>query len=139
MHFIHSAGFEMQKSPGSSGAPFASVNDVVITNGPISIIRVMPGFVGLATSSKQPVLLGAGLHYISDPSFEWEGTKNVIDSVHIQNGPISLVRVRPGHVGLATINKAPVILDSGMHYIVEPTFELIGVNSVNDDLISLGP
>ena len=29
------------------------------------------------------------------------------------------------------INKAPVILDAGLHCIVEPTFELSGVQSVN--------
>ena len=61
MHFIFDPGFEMKKAPPSSGAPFTSVNDVYITNGPISIIRVTPGNIGLATSSKQPVLLGAGL------------------------------------------------------------------------------
>jgi len=139
MHFISSPGFEMAKAPGSSGPPFSSVNESVITNGPISIIRIGPGFIGLATSSKQPVLLGAGLHYINDPSFEWKGAQNVAASVHIQNGPLSLVRVKPGHVGLATINKAPVILDAGLHFVVEPTFELVEVTSVNNDLIELGP
>ena len=34
------------------------------------------------------------------------------------SGPISLVRVIPGHIGLATINKNPVILDTGVHFIV---------------------
>jgi regulator of protease activity HflC (stomatin/prohibitin superfamily) len=139
MHFISSPGFELKKAPGSNGSVFASVNDVVITNGPISIIRVTPGHLGLATSSKQPVLLGAGLHYINDPSFEWQGDQNVTASTHIKNGPMSLVRVRPGHVGLATINKAPIILDAGMHFVVEPTFELVDIKSVNDDLIELGP
>ena len=140
MHFILSPGFEMKKAPGSSaGPPFASVNEVVINNGTISLIRVTPGNVGLASSSKQPVLLGAGLHFIHDPSFEWKGDVNVSATEHIRNGPMSLVRVPPGHIGLATINKAPIILDTGMHFVVEPTFEMIGIKSVNDDLIECGP
>ena len=86
MHFINSPGFEMKKAPGSEGPPFSSVNDAQITNGAISIIRVPPGSIGCATSSKQPVLLGAGLHYISDPSFEWMYASNVTDTPHIKNG-----------------------------------------------------
>ena len=138
LHFINSPGFEMKKAPGSDGQTFASVNDMVITNGPISLIRVSPGHVGLAICSKQPVLLGVGLHFINDPSFEWIGERSTMDG-HIQNGPMSLVRVRPGHIGLATINKAPVILDAGMHLLVDPSFELVEVKSVNDDLIECGP
>ena len=52
---------------------------------------------------------------------------------------MNVVRVPPGNIGLATINKSPVILDTGLHFIVEPTFELVGVKSVNDDLIEIGP
>ena len=79
----------MKKSGRSSssrdGHPHSSVNEQLITNGPVSIIRIKPGNVGLATSSKQPVLLGAGLHYIHDPSFEWIG-ENDVSACHIQNG-----------------------------------------------------
>ena len=86
MHFINSPGFEMKKAPGSEGLPYQSVNDTQITNGAISIIRVPPGSIGCATSSKQPVILGAGLHYISDPSFEWMYESNVTSTPHIKNG-----------------------------------------------------
>ena len=86
MHFVFNPGFEMKKSGRDTrGHPHSSVNEQLITNGPVSIIRIKPGNVGLATSSKQPVLLGAGLHYIHDPSFEWIGEKDV-SACHIQNG-----------------------------------------------------
>ena len=88
MHFVFNPGFEMKKSGGEGfgvGPAYSSVNEQLITNGPVSIIRIKPGNVGLATSSKQPVLLGAGLHYIHDPSFEWIGEKDV-SACHIQNG-----------------------------------------------------
>ena len=139
MHYINSPGFEMKKAPGSDGVPYSSVNESLITNGSISIIRISPGSIGLATSSKQPVLLGAGLHYIADPSFEYSKELFVASNQHINNGPMNLVRVKPGYIGLAMINKAPVILDTGMHFIVEPTFELEDVCSINEDLIQIGP
>ena len=127
MHFLCDPGFEMAKASGSSGPPFASVNDIVITNGPISLIRVAPGSVGLATSSKQPVLqtdqaselvllacrrllvtppisgrlsasalvlslqvlLGAGLHYINDPSFEWKVHQTLTEHAALGSAPLS--------------------------------------------------
>jgi regulator of protease activity HflC (stomatin/prohibitin superfamily) len=144
LHFVNDPGFEMKRAPrfdksDRTKEPSASVNDVLIENGPISIIRVTPGNIGLATSSKQPVLLGAGLHFIKDPSFEWQGEKDVTTKVQIKNGPISIVRVIPGHVGLATINKSPIILDTGMHIVIEPTFELVNITSINEPLIEIGP
>jgi len=139
MHFINSAGFELKKAPGSEGPPFASVNENVITNGAVNLIRVSPGYIGVATSSKQPVLLGAGLHYISDNAFEWKTAMDVIASPHIKNGPVNILRVKPGQIGLSTINKAPVLLDAGLHFVVEPTFELMGTKSLNEALIEIGP
>jgi len=71
---------------GSGGHTSAEKTKDVDRNGAISIIRVPPGSIGCATSSKQPVILGAGLHYISDPSFEWMYESNVTSTPHIKNG-----------------------------------------------------
>lgn len=132
MHLIYSPGLEWGKNA------LVSVNEPVIQNGPINIIRVMPGHVGLATFSKTPALMGVGLHFINDPAMEWLYQASVSENV-IVNGPISLVRVEPSTVGLATINKQPVILDAGVHIMNEPSMEYLGPRSVNDDLIENGP
>ena len=81
MHFLYSPGFEMKKAPGSSGGPpSASVNEVVINNGTISLIRVTPGSVGPASGSKQPVLLGAGLHFVKRKQLGSTSTDEAEDS-----------------------------------------------------------
>ena len=131
LHFIASPGFEWNRS--------VSVNENFISLGPISIIRVQPGFVGFATQSKKAVLLGVGLHFINDPSFEFQDMKNLTSENFVKIGAISLVRIEPGTVGLGTINKKPVILDVGVHLIYEPTFESKGSRSVNEDRIGFGP
>lgn len=131
LHFIYSPGFQWQSA--------VSVNKNFISNGPISIIRVQPGFIGFATQSKRAVLLGVGLHFINDPSFEFLESKNLTQANFLQNSAISLVRIEPSTIGLATINKKPVILDAGVHLIFEPTFEFAKPVSVNDDNISIGP
>ena len=131
MHFINSAGFEWAREQ--------KVTDEFIIMKPLWIIRVPPGSLGLATSSKKPVILGSGLHYINDAALEPMGSRSVTTEAHISNGPISIVRVEPGQIGLATINKKPLILDSGLHFINEATFEYLDTRSINDELIDLGP
>ena len=131
LHFVDSPGFEWQRT--------VSVNENFIAIGPISVIRVLPGFIGFATQSKRAVLLGVGLHFVNDPSFEFIDSKNLTTENFVQNGAISLVRIEPGKIGLATISKKPVILDVGVHLIFEPTFEFTKPVSVNENRISLGP
>ena len=69
---------------------------------------------------QRAVLLNVRLHFINDPSFGI--SNNITEENFQQNGAISLVRVDPGFIGLATILK-PVILDTGVHLIFDPTFE----------------
>ena len=45
----------------------------------------------------------------------------------------------PSQLGLATLNKQPVILDAGLHFIYSPGFEWKGGVSVNRNNISIGP
>ena len=40
-----------------------------------------------------------------------------ISDAIIQVGPLNLVRVGPGKLGLAKINGRPIILDTGLHFI----------------------
>ena len=131
LHYIYSPGFEWRST--------VSVNRNVISNGPVSIVRIPPGFVGFATQSKRAMLLGVGLHFVNDPSFEFVQAKNLTQDNVLQNGAISLVRIEPSFIGLATINKKPVILDAGVHLIFEPSFEFSRAVSVNEDEIGIGP
>ena len=84
-----------------------SVNDNVICNGPLNLIRVPPSMLGCATINKQPVLLDAGMHFLYSNGFQWLGTRDVTASI-IENGPIKIIRVMPGYLGLATSAKKPV-------------------------------
>jgi regulator of protease activity HflC (stomatin/prohibitin superfamily) len=130
MHFLYSNGFQWLGT--------RDVTASIIENGPIKIIRVMPGYLGLATSAKKPVILGVGLHFLNDPAFEWSTLVDVKQNL-IQHGPITVLRVEPNTVGLATINKKPLILDVGLHFIFEAAFEFAGARSVIEDLIQIGP
>ena len=48
---------------------------------------------------------GVGLHFINDASFEWSCMKSVRSNNVIQNGAITIVRIEPSQIGLATLNK----------------------------------
>lgn len=88
---------------------FCDLNEPFIVNGPLTLLRVPPSELGLATLNKRPVVLDAGMHFLHAPGFEWNGTVTVNNN-HITNHPLHIIRIVPGSLGLATVAKKPIIL-----------------------------
>jgi regulator of protease activity HflC (stomatin/prohibitin superfamily) len=102
-----------------------TVNEDYIHEGNITIARIKPGFVGLATENGRPILLLPGRHAYNSALFEFkrDDTKNVNDPV-IKHGTISIVRVLPHELGLATDNGNPIVLLAGVHIQNQAGFNL---------------
>ena len=131
------AGIHLGASLGTTSKVFDMKEDQM-RFGTMSVVRVRPGFVGLATENGKPVLLLPGQHLTNEPNFELQAFAD-INEPRIVNGPLNLIRVPPSELGLATLNKQPVILDAGLHYIYSPGFEWRSTVSVNRNVISNGP
>merc|ERR1719379_2803529 len=101
-----------------------ATSDDMIAFGTIVLIRVRPGTIGLATDNGKPVLLLPGLHFYDQPNpLQFQKCVPLTDTI-IRNGPLNVVRVNPGLVGVATVNGSPVLLEAGVHFINEPVFEM---------------
>ena len=103
-------------------------------------MRVIPGNIGLATINKLPVILDTGMHFIVEPTFELVDVQSINEPL-IQIGPVQVIRVQPGMVGLATMNGRPMLLDVGVHFVNEPSFkmETDPFRRQDEELITLGP
>ena len=107
----------------------------------MNVVRVPPGNIGLATINKSPVILDTGLHFIVEPTFELVGVKSVNDDL-IEIGPVKIIRVQPGMIGLATLNGRPLLLDVGVHFVNDPTFKMYGEDPfkrADERYINIGP
>merc|ERR1719506_2834423 len=92
-----------------------SVNDDRMQFGTMTFLRTRPGFIGLGTENGKPVILLPGMHLSNSPNFEFQRSVSVNDAV-ITNGPLNIIRVSPGQIGLATVNGRPIVLESGVHF-----------------------
>ena len=84
------------------------------------------------------MLLGVGLHFINDPSFEYISSKNITDENRAERRDLARARRAGVHWSRDHLKK-PVILDTGVHLIFDPTFEFQGPQDVNEDYIEVGP
>ena len=67
----------------------------LIRLGPLHIIRIVPGNIGLGSTNGKPVMLLAGRHVINDPLFTFTGTMELTKQ-HITNGTIHIITVMFG-------------------------------------------
>mmetsp|Transcript_61212 Transcript_61212/g.108858 ORF Transcript_61212/g.108858 Transcript_61212/m.108858 type:complete len:691 (-) Transcript_61212:171-2243(-) len=136
---ILSPGIHLLAGLGSEKQRFQVTDDVMMF-GTMALIRIRPGFIGLGSDNGVPLFLLPGLHLLRAPNLQYQGVKSVNEDL-IENGPLRLVRVRPGMVGLATLNGEPVVLDSGVHFINEASFMMdrsSGFKKADERLIQLG-
>jgi len=113
-------GIHLLAAIASEKKRFQVTSDVLMF-GTMALVRVRPAFIGLGSDNGTPVFLLPGLHLLQATNLQFEGVKSVNDNL-IKNGPLNLVRVQPGLVGLAAINGEPVVLESGVHFINEASF-----------------
>ena len=102
---------------------FFDVKEDQMQFGTVSFVRVRPGFVGIATDNGKPVLLLPGQHLYNNANFALGRLVSVTEQ-YVANGPMHLIRVNQGNLGLVSINQRPIILESGMHFVFNPGFEM---------------
>ena len=56
----------------------AKATDEKICLGPLTIARILPGQVGLASQNGHPVFLATGVHLVNDPLFVYHGSEPMI-------------------------------------------------------------
>lgn len=65
-------------------------------------------------------------------------TKQPLTADVIRHGALKLIRVLPGHLGLATHNGQPIILAPGRHLINDPLFVWVRQESMTCQHIEIG-
>lgn len=102
----------------------AALTDNRIESGVLHILRVLPGYVGLATANGNPMILLPGRHLINDPLFEYKGEAEMTKA-HIEVGTLHIITVPKGQVGLCTVDATSHFLEPGRHHINNPRFRLV--------------
>jgi regulator of protease activity HflC (stomatin/prohibitin superfamily) len=90
--------------------------------GPLSILRILPGTVGLGSMNGRPVLLLAGRHVVNDPLFAFLGTQLLTQPL-IRNGTIHIITVPADQLALVSVQGVGHILEPGRHEIDNPLFQ----------------
>jgi len=95
-----------------------------ITGGNITIARILPKKIAVAMDNGQPVVLLPGRHAYNSPLFKLEQNKIYdLDRPDISVSSLSIIRVKPGQLGLAKMNGNPVLLMPGVHIRNDIAFE----------------
>jgi regulator of protease activity HflC (stomatin/prohibitin superfamily) len=96
------------------------------------------GQYGFAMNNGQPEIFFAGRHVLLSPLSSYYSTESIGNN-NISVGPISIVRIPQGSIGLARANHLYEILLPGLHARNDASWALQSVESMDRDLISLGP
>jgi len=116
-----------------------SINDALIEIGPVKVIRVGPGMVGLATMNGKPVLLDVGVHFVNEPSFQMESDPfKRQDEMIITLGPINIIIVPRGVIYPVLVNGEGHFLLEGRHMINQARFKLLSAGKESDEYIRAG-
>ena len=106
----------------------------LIRLGPLHIIRILPGSIGLGSTNGKPVMLLTGRHVINDPLFTFTGTEE-LTKCHINNGTIHIITVPADKVALCTVQGVGHILGPGRHFINNPLFKFEKFAVARDEYI----
>lgn len=105
--------------------------------GPASIIRVLPGDVGLALLASKPLVLLPGRHFYDDPAFQFQNFVPMA-TPHITISTTHIITVSRGEVGLCTANNIAHFLEPGVHRINAPRFSFFGFQNSTNEVINHG-
>ena len=118
----------------------ASLTDAVVQLGTLHILRIPPGYVGLATcaANAQPVLLAPGVHLVNDPLFVFLGTQPLTEN-HINIGSTAhIITVAKGEIGLVNISAVGHFLGAGRHVFNHERISFEGVKPANCEYLRVG-
>mmetsp|Transcript_1180 Transcript_1180/g.2641 ORF Transcript_1180/g.2641 Transcript_1180/m.2641 type:complete len:772 (-) Transcript_1180:60-2375(-) len=113
-----------------------------VRQGPLTIVRVPRGKIGLAYQNGNAILLDAGLHVHNDVLFTLEKLVD-LNSNDLNHGPLHVVRVTRGNYAKAwlmgpTGAVEPKLLREGCHIVDSNLFKLDGHKPIASDHISHG-
>lgn len=103
----------------------------------MSIIRVLPGELGLALLCAKPLVLLPGRHLFEDPAFEFVGFQPM-SVPHIAISTTNIITVSRGWVGLCMANNITRFLEPGVHRINNARFTFAGLSLSTNEHISHG-
>lgn len=92
------------------------------------------GRVGFSINSGQPAIMAPGWHMLSSP-FNCFQEEVPINTSPLRVGPVTVVRVPQGHVGLAVDNTSLQLLMPGTHARSSGLFSFLRVESMSSQLI----
>merc|ERR1719410_701563 len=89
------------------------------------MVLVQQGQIARVWHGDQPGLLGPGRHFLISPTSRLVGVDRLGGSNRIVHGPIQIISVALGEIGIGTDRKTgnPRILTTGTHYINSPFFK----------------
>jgi len=132
-------GMHLYNAPNFEYSGPTSVNDNLIKNGTVNIIRVQPGQVGLATVNGTPIMLESGVHFIDEASFVMErGCFKKVDEALIQLGQMQIVVVPRGKIAPVLVNGEGHFLLEGRHFVSQGRFSYQGLQSLSDEYACAG-
>eukprot|EP01083_Nonionella_stella_P080497 221266_1 len=91
-----------------------------ITAGPVTIVTVSEGQYGFAVDNGRPVILRPGRHVRNSAVFEFIRAQRLTDKL-ISFGPITIVTVETGEVGIGNKNGFLMEMPAGYQYMINST------------------
>ena len=107
--------------------------------GPMHIIRILPGQLGMASVNGRPYLMQPGRHAVNDAMFQFHGAAS-LRSPYINIGTIHVVLVPEGMTAVCKVGGEGHFLESGRHEINNPNFAFdpaTGFHSNNTEHINI--
>ena len=102
------------------------------------MILVQQGEYGFSLNNGVPQIYFAGRHFLLSPLNELQGIHNIGKPV-IQVGPVTIVRVPIGSIGLAMNNSLAEILLPGVHCRNNAAFNFQNFEKLDKEMIEFGP
>ncbi|AYV81013.1 MAG: SPFH domain / Band 7 domain containing protein [Harvfovirus sp.] len=96
-------------------------SDTLINVGPITIVRIPKGWVGLAVNATMPEVLLAGTHCRNSGTFQYKGASNLQTEL-IEYDPIKFLTVPTGFQRICYFNGKVRVLKAGRFAINTPLF-----------------
>merc|ERR1719204_698562 len=108
--------------PGSMNVCFATLCCCYAWS---KMVLVQKGFIALTWYGDEPQVLGQGRHFLMQPTHQFHKLVNLAAQKLIRHGPITIVSVNLGEVGIGMNLKTgnPVLLTTGTHFINNDYFK----------------
>lgn len=114
-----------------------SINDDLIKFGPLTIVTIKKGQLGLSWRNGETIILEPGRHILVAPHM-FQAAKDITANV-VDLGPIKRITVDEGHVGISYDAGKLEVLLPGLHIRKSPTFRFREFVSVQEQVRHLEP